>query len=270
MERIQNFVGTIGSYMAMTTLIALVTNLIIRKMLASIELYTLSTAIELIDCLIVTLAIILVTVPEGFPLSVIVNLAYSVNRMRKENNLVRKLEAVETMGGVNEICTHKTGTLTENRLTIVQFYCEGDKHETIDKVSEKTRELILSGCTLNNYSHIIVNEKTLEERRVGNQTECSMLDFVNKSFKRLNIHKTYENVRNDYKILKTIPFNSDTKTMSVVVELEYEKKVRVFTKGASESIIGDCITMIDKQGQIVDLDISKREKVKDQILKQMT
>lgn len=58
--------------------------------------------------------------------------------MRKENNLVRRLEAAETMGGANEICTDKTGTLTENRMTIVEYYCEGEKRVTIEQVSLDT------------------------------------------------------------------------------------------------------------------------------------
>lgn len=65
------------------------------------------------------------------------------------------------------------------------------------------------------------------------------------------------------------PFNSDTKKMTVVVELEPEKKVRVFTKGASENLIDDCITMVDKENKQTDLDLSKREKIKEDILKKM-
>ena len=79
----------------------------------------------------------------------------------------------------------------------------------------------------------------------------------------------YDQIREQHKILKNIPFNSETKKMTVVIELEPEKKVRVFTKGASENIIDDCSSMLDKQNQIVDLDISKREKLKESVLKQM-
>ena len=66
----------------------------------------------LVNALLVGITIIVVAVPEGLPLAVTISLAYSVNQMRKENNLVRKLEAAETMGGTNEILTDKTGTLT--------------------------------------------------------------------------------------------------------------------------------------------------------------
>jgi magnesium-transporting ATPase (P-type) len=97
-----------------------------------------------------------------------------------------------------------------------------------------------------------------------------MLDFVNLSLRRLQKEeKSYENIRNKYKVLKTIPFNSTTKKMTVVVELEPERKVRVFTKGASENIVDDCSSMIDRDNNIIDLDLNKREKLKETVLKTM-
>lgn len=79
---------------------------------------------NIIDAVILAITIIVVAVPEGLPLAVTLSLAYSVNEMKKENNLVRRLEAAETMGGANEICTDKTGTLTQNVMNVVQFYSE--------------------------------------------------------------------------------------------------------------------------------------------------
>lgn len=95
-------------------------------------MYSLETAKGIINAFIIAVTIVVVAVPEGLPLAVTLSLAYSVNQMRKENNLVRRLEAAETMGGANEICTDKTGTLTENKMTIVEFFCEGDERKTID------------------------------------------------------------------------------------------------------------------------------------------
>ena len=97
-----------------------------------------------------------------------------------------------------------------------------------------------------------------------------MLDFVNSSLRRLQKdEKSYESLRNKSKVIKNIPFNSTTKKMTVVVELEPEKRVRVFTKGASECLIDDCNSMLDKNNQVTDLDLNKREKLKDTVLKNM-
>lgn len=97
-----------------------------------------------------------------------------------------------------------------------------------------------------------------------------MLDFVNRSLKKIQSDvKHYDTIRSQHKILQNIPFNSTTKKMTVVVELEKDKTVRVFTKGASENIIDDCINMIGKDGQIVELDTTAKEQMKDTTLKHM-
>lgn len=93
--------------------------------------------------------------------------------------------------------------------------------------------------------------------------------------RRQGTKQTYEEIRSQHKILKMIPFNSDTKKMTVVIETEPGKRVRVYTKGASENIIDDCAKMIEKSQQPgqpsneIDLDLSIRERLKDGVLKQM-
>ena len=81
---------------------------------------------EIIDYVIIAITIIVVAVPEGLPLAVTISLAFSVIQMKEENNLVRRLEAAETMGGADEICTDKTGTLTKNQMIVkeINFMCQ--------------------------------------------------------------------------------------------------------------------------------------------------
>jgi P-type E1-E2 ATPase len=86
------------------------------------ELLSWHTLDELVQYLIISITIIVVAVPEGLPLAVTISLAFSVMKMKKENNLVRRLEASETMGGASEICTDKTGTLTKNQMTVMEFF----------------------------------------------------------------------------------------------------------------------------------------------------
>ncbi len=111
-------------YVALATFIAMTANLISSRVLSNQPLLDLSVTKGIVGAIIVAITIIVVAVPEGLPLAVTISLAYSVNQMRKENNLVRRLEAAETMGGANEILTDKTGTLTKNRMTVTEIYTE--------------------------------------------------------------------------------------------------------------------------------------------------
>lgn len=86
------------------------------------QLWHMDTLSNLVSFLIIAITVIVVAVPEGLPLAVTIALAFSVMKMKKENNLVRKLHASETMGGANEICTDKTGTLTQNKMSVMKFY----------------------------------------------------------------------------------------------------------------------------------------------------
>lgn len=183
------------------------------------------------------------------------------------------------MGGANEICTDKTGTLTCNVMKVQEFYAEETSHDNLESVSLTTQDLILVGCSTNSNSYLLKDPVSSAIQRVGNQTECSLLQFVNDSLKLIQNPSsqrsstssllTYDSIRSHQKVIKTIPFNSETKKMTVVIETEPDKKVRIYTKGASENIIDDCIAYFDKSHTECEIDLSKREAIKDTILKNM-
>jgi Ca2+ transporting ATPase len=97
---------------AVLTFLALITRGLINDAINNEKVFTMASLNGLLNAFILGVTIIVVAVPEGLPLAVTISLAYSVGQMFKENNLVRRLHASETMGGANEICTDKTGTLT--------------------------------------------------------------------------------------------------------------------------------------------------------------
>ena len=146
LESIADMIGKMGGSVAALTFIAIVV-----KLLCTIFLYkerTLSDPQNLTDLLnafIIAVTIIVVAVPEGLPLAVTISLAFSVSEMANMGNLVRRLSASETMGGANEICTDKTGTLTQNNMTVQAFYVNntvinGDKWADIN--STQTCDLV--------------------------------------------------------------------------------------------------------------------------------
>jgi len=116
----------VGFYVALFTFAALVIRLMFSVMMSGTGAFlTWANMMLILNYFIIAVTVVVVAVPEGLPLAVTISLAFSVAKMFKENNLVRRLHASETMGGANEICSDKTGTLTQNRMTVQAFYLAG-------------------------------------------------------------------------------------------------------------------------------------------------
>jgi len=118
-------IGKVGMFSATLTFIAMLCHILYGAFVSTNfvgTLLSLSTLLHLVDAFIISVSIIVVAVPEGLPLSVTIALAYSVGKMKEENNLVRYLQACETMGGADNICSDKTGTLTMNKMTVTRFF----------------------------------------------------------------------------------------------------------------------------------------------------
>ncbi|XP_057411207.1 plasma membrane calcium-transporting ATPase 2 isoform X1 [Balaenoptera acutorostrata] len=200
---------------------------------------------------IIGVTVLVVAVPEGLPLAVTISLAYSVKKMMKDNNLVRHLDACETMGNATAICSDKTGTLTTNRMTVVQAYV-GDVHykEIPDpsSINAKTMELLVSAIAINSAytTKILPPEKEgALPRQVGNKTECGLLGFV------LDLKQDYEPVRSqmpEEKLYKVYTFNSVRKSMSTVIKLP-DESFRMYSKGASEIVLKKCCKILNGAGE---------------------
>ena len=146
------------------------------------QLWHMDTLSSLVSFLIIAITVVVVAVPEGLPLAVTIALAFSVMKMKKENNLVRKLEASETMGGASEICTDKTGTLTKNKMTIQEFYTmeqvfDGTKRDSINFNSIATNQLLKEGVFFNCSARVERTETGVFEAK-GNCTEVGLINFL--------------------------------------------------------------------------------------------
>ncbi|XP_024049381.2 plasma membrane calcium-transporting ATPase 2 isoform X6 [Terrapene carolina triunguis] len=201
---------------------------------------------------IIGVTVLVVAVPEGLPLAVTISLAYSVKKMMKDNNLVRHLDACETMGNATAICSDKTGTLTTNRMTVVQAYV-GDAHykeiPNPDSIPSKTLDLLVNAIAINSAytTKILPPEKEGGlPRQVGNKTECGLLGFV------LQLKQDYQPVRNlipEEKLYKVYTFNSVRKSMSTVVKMP-DGSFRMYSKGASEIVLKKCSRIVNAAGEI--------------------
>ncbi|XP_025019992.1 plasma membrane calcium-transporting ATPase 2 isoform X1 [Python bivittatus] len=200
---------------------------------------------------IIGVTVLVVAVPEGLPLAVTISLAYSVKKMMKDNNLVRHLDACETMGNATAICSDKTGTLTTNRMTVVQAYV-GDVHykeiPDPDSVPAKTLDFLVNAIAINSAytTKILPPEKEGGlPRQVGNKTECGLLGFV------LDLKQDYQLVRNqmpEEKLYKVYTFNSVRKSMSTVIKMP-DDGFRMYSKGASEIVLKKCSKILNAAGE---------------------
>ncbi|XP_042782174.1 plasma membrane calcium-transporting ATPase 4 isoform X2 [Panthera pardus] len=212
---------------------------------------------------IIGITVLVVAVPEGLPLAVTISLAYSVKKMMKDNNLVRHLDACETMGNATAICSDKTGTLTMNRMTVVQAYI-GDTHyhqiPSPDVLLPKVLDLIVNAISINSAytSKILPPEKEGGlPRQVGSKTECALLGFVT------DLKQDYHAVRNEVpeeKLYKVYTFNSVRKSMSTVIE-KPSGGYRMYSKGASEIILRKCNRILDKKGEVVPFKSKDRDEI---------
>ncbi|XP_044136437.1 plasma membrane calcium-transporting ATPase 1 isoform X1 [Bufo gargarizans] len=200
---------------------------------------------------IIGVTVLVVAVPEGLPLAVTISLAYSVKKMMKDNNLVRHLDACETMGNATAICSDKTGTLTMNRMTVVQAYMYEKHYRKIpdpESIPENVLQLLITGISVNcaYTSKILPPEKEGGlPRHVGNKTECALLGFI------LDLKRDYQDVRNEIPeetLFKVYTFNSVRKSMSTVLK-NNDGSYRMFSKGASEIVLKKCFKIMSASGE---------------------
>lgn len=220
---------------------------------------------------IIGVTVLVVAVPEGLPLAVTISLAYSVKKMMKDNNLVRHLDACETMGNATAICSDKTGTLTMNRMTVVQAYVGGTHYRQIPKPDDlppNVLDLIVNSICINSAytSKILPPEKEGGlPRQVGNKTECGLLGFVT------DLKQDYQAVRSEMpeeKLFKVYTFNSVRKSMSTVIR-KPEGGFRVFSKGASEIMLRKCDRILNKEGEIVPFKSKDRDNMVRNVIEPM-
>ena len=209
---------------------------------------------ECLDILIVAITVIVVAVPEGLPLAVTLALAFATTCMLKENNLVRVLRACETMGNATTICSDKTGTLTQNKMTVAagtigtdeQFASSGHSSEKdtaapaslFGRMSNPVKELIRTSITLN--STAFEGEEKGGPTYIGSKTEVAMLTLA-KEVLGLD-HLASE--RDSFKVKQLIPFDSGRKCMGIVIK--YNHHYRLLVKGASEMMLSKATdTIVD-------------------------
>lgn len=176
----------------------------------------------MLQSIMVAVTLVVVSVPEGLPMAVTLSLAYSMRRMLKSNNLVRKMHACETMGATTVICTDKTGTLTENQMRV---------YKTDFFIPQSDASYIYQGIAVNSTAEL--DHSSEKTKVLGNPTEGALLLWLE------NQGIDYNKLRSEVSIVEELPFSTERKYMATVVKNEEGTKI-LYVKGAPEIVFGLC------------------------------
>ena len=195
------------------------------------DISTMSIVSSMLHNFMIAVTLIVVSVPEGLPMSVTLSLALSMNRMLKANNLVRKMHACETMGAATVICTDKTGTLTQNKMQVHEsnFFALENQVLGNDTVSALVKEGIAVNATAN------LNREDGDVKTIGNPTEAALLLWLDKQ------GVDYNPLREQAKVLSRLTFSTERKYMATVVKSAALGKNVLYVKGAPEIVLSNCV-----------------------------
>ncbi len=197
-----------------------------------------------LDSIMIAVTLIVVAVPEGLPMAVTLSLAFSMKRLMKQNTLPRTMHACETMGAVSVICSDKTGTLTQNQMTVVGTAFAGLENQNLggDKVSSLLKECIAVNTTANLDFSDADKKADGKIKTIGNPTEGALLLWLNAQGVR------YLDLRESLDVIDRIQFTTELKYMATIVKSAVTGKPVVYVKGAPDILMGMCsLSAAEKQ-----------------------
>jgi Ca2+-transporting ATPase len=253
LDGLTEIINKVGTWAAILIFLALAIELVVRAFFLKEVLLSptgqpfifglnADTINEFVSFFIIAVTIVVVAVPEGLPMAVNLSLAYSMRKIMEDRNLVRKMMATETIGSANVICSDKTGTLTQNKMTVVHLYLAGNRFEGAHpkyQVHEDLSHLVHLSSTVNSTAHLVENEEG-ESVPDGNSTEGALLSWVTVN------GIDYKKLRDLASVVQRVPFSAEIKRMSSVVK--HNGGLLVLTKGAPERVLPLCSEIETEEG----------------------
>ena len=254
-------IGKVGILLAVITFFAMILHLAVQLIMGQRSIKSMDNLQDLINFFLLAILVIVIAVPEGLPLAVTLALAYSVTKMKLENNFVKHLASCEIMGGANNICSDKTGTLTQNKMKVVNLFIENHDYKIEelkkDEIQKENLELLCMNICINSDATPKYDEKGIGEH-LGNKTECALLDLA------MSCNFKYTDYRLAENILDVLPFSSKNKRMSTIYKAK-SGKFLLFTKGASEMVLDVCTDFKGPNNNLI-LNEEKKEEIKNRII----
>lgn len=265
LELLAGLIGKLGTLVAVVVTIVMITEHGVKMLNkgAKFDWY------KVLDYVITGITILVVAVPEGLPLAVTLSLAFATKKMLSDNNLVKHLDACETMGSATTICSDKTGTLTTNRMTVMRGYYSSkffDK-QPADAPTSKTLQMFMECISLcsGKTTSVVDNPATPGYREyLGNKTECALLNMM------MDMGHDCNRIRNNPAFNfpsgeRLFTFTSAKKRMSIVIKLP-EGGYRMYTKGASEIVLALCTSEISSTGELTTLTDALKEDINRKVI----
>ncbi len=245
LEKLADMIGNLGFLSAVCIGSIIIIKAIVTKLVNHQSLFSSDLIDSLINAFIIAVTVIVVAIPEGLPMAVTISLAYSVKKMKDEQNLVRHLEASEIMGNVNNVCTDKTGTLTEGKMSLRNMFL-GDKNyksNDNDKMIAKTENIFLRSVINSKNENTFVQRVNGKLVATGNFTECAIIQYVidKKLYK--------DDLKEASGLLGLLPFKSDYKFEAHIFRKNDNNVYMLYMKGAPENIFKSCSQYLSCTGE---------------------
>ena len=226
LNELSNLIGDLGYIFAILIGLTLLVKESILNLMAGISLFSSHELDILVNAFIIGVTVIVVAIPEGLPMAVTIAFAFSVDKMKKEHNLVKHLDKSEAMGNVNNVCTDKTGTLTKGEMRVAAFFIE-DEDIRLNKTKvydEKLRQLIFN-CIYKNITCVETTNEKGQKVLNGDMTEKALFTYLKEDNYRLD---------GDRKGKYVLPFKSDYKYMMNIYQTD--NGYVLYAKGAAERV----------------------------------
>lgn len=231
LDKLAKLISKIGFSVAIAAFVIFLTHDIITNPVWHTAEYMKMAEIVL-GYFMMSVTLIVMAVPEGLPMAVTLSLALNMRRMLKSNNLVRKLHACETMGAVTVICTDKTGTLTQNRMTVASL----DRYDDSFDGEDASKALLMNAISLNTTAELS------EEGGIGNPTEAALLLWMRDN------ETDYKAIRESVATEQQLPFSTERKYMATTAVVNGRRYL--FAKGAPEIIMNMCDIAEDERKNV--------------------